>query len=53
MVPLSRKDMQGGKGFAAPVVGVVVLIACYWVLAEWNDLPTLIDDALAAVHWPG
>jgi hypothetical protein len=51
-VSLSRKDMRGGRAFAAPLLGVVILVACYLVLAEWDQLPTLIGDTLSAVHWP-
>jgi hypothetical protein len=46
---LSRKHMRGGKGFAAPLFGIFFLMACYWVLAEWQ---ALIGDTFSAVHWP-
>ncbi len=52
MVSSSRKESRGGWPFAAPLFGVVFLVACYLLLAQWNDLPTLISAALAAVHWP-
>jgi len=48
---LSRKEMRGGRAFAAPLFGVVFLLACYWVLAEWQDLPKLISSALAIINW--
>ena len=51
-VSLSRKEINGGKAFAAPLLGVVILVACYLVLAEWDRLPMLIGATLSAVHWP-
>jgi ABC-type Na+ efflux pump permease subunit len=51
-MPVSRKELRGGKAFAAPLFGVIVLVACYWVLAEWHDLPVLISETWSAVHWP-
>jgi hypothetical protein len=51
-MPLSRNQRRGGKGFAAPLVGIIVLIACYWILAEWQALPAMIGATLSAMHWP-
>jgi hypothetical protein len=49
---ISRKETRGGRAFAFPLFGIVLLLACYWVLAQWQEMPTLINDALASVHWP-
>jgi hypothetical protein len=51
-MPISRKEMRGGRTFAFPLFGIAFLLACYWVLAEWQDVPTMISGALASVHWP-
>jgi hypothetical protein len=51
-MPVSRKEARGGKAFAFPLVGIVLLLACYWILADWQDVPTLVSDTLASVHWP-
>jgi len=51
-VSLSRKEMRGVRSFAAPLFGVVLLVTCYLVLAQWEQLPTLISTTIAAVHWP-
>jgi hypothetical protein len=51
-VSLSRKHMRSGGSVVAPLLGIVFLIACYLVLAQWDDLPSLINAGLAAVHWP-
>jgi hypothetical protein len=48
---LSRKETRGGRSFAAPLFGVLFLLACYWVLAEWQDLPKLISAALGIIKW--
>jgi hypothetical protein len=49
---VSRKEMKGGRAFAAPLVGVVLLIASYVILVQWQDLPRILEAAIAAVHWP-
>jgi len=49
---LSRKHMRGGRGFAAPLFGIIFLVACYWILAEWQELPAVIGATLSVVHWP-
>jgi hypothetical protein len=51
-MPVSRKEMRGGKAFAFPLFGIVFLLACYWVLADWPEVPTLLTNALALMHWP-
>lgn len=51
-MPISRKETKGGWSFAFPLVSVVVLLASYLLLSEWQDLPNLINSAIAAVHWP-
>jgi hypothetical protein len=51
-MPVSRNEARGAKAFAFPLVGIVLLLACYWILADWPDVPALVGDALASVHWP-
>lgn len=48
-----RKQMRGSRAFAVPLFGIVVLLALYWLLTEWHQVPEIIGSALAAVHyWP-
>lgn len=51
-MPISRKEARGGRAFAFPLVGILFLLAFYWLLADWQDMPALITRALAAVPWP-
>lgn len=51
-MPMSRKESRGGKAFALPLFGIILLLAFYWVLADWKDVPALIGDAFAAIRWP-
>ncbi len=51
-MPVSRKEMRGSRAFAFPLFGIVFLLTCYWVLADWQEVPTLINAALASIHWP-
>ncbi len=50
---VSRKETRSAKAFAVPLLGIALLLVCYWVLADWQELPTLMSRALASVHWPG
>ena len=52
VMPSPRKETRGGRAFAGPLLGVLLLVACYAVLSDWHDLPTMIDAALASMHWP-
>jgi hypothetical protein len=52
-MPISQKaSRSGGKAFAFPLLGIVLLLAFYWILTEWHDVPRFVDGALASVHWP-
>jgi hypothetical protein len=44
--------MRGGRVYAVPLFGIVVLLASYWLLMDWQDVPAMIHTTLAAVHWP-
>jgi hypothetical protein len=50
-MPVSQKEMRGGKAFAFPLIGIISLLVCYWVLAEWHDMPALLNAALTSVKW--
>ena len=50
-MPMSRKEERGGKAFAFPLVGIVLLLTFYWVLADWRAVPGMISNALAVVVW--
>jgi hypothetical protein len=49
---MSRREMRGGRVYAIPLFGIIVLLACYWLLADWQRVPAMINTALAAIHWP-
>jgi len=51
-MPISRKEARGGRAFAFPLFGIVVLLAFYWLLADWQEVPAMINSTLAVVHWP-
>lgn len=48
---LSRKGPRGGKALAFPLFGIVILLAFYFVLSEWQDLPNMIGNAISSMHW--
>jgi uncharacterized RDD family membrane protein YckC len=52
-MPAPRKETRGGRAYAFPLVGILFLLACYWLLAEWHEVPMLISGALSSVkQWP-
>ncbi len=51
-MPISRKAARGSRAFALPLIGIAFLLACYWILAEWQQVPTILSNALATVRWP-
>jgi hypothetical protein len=48
---MSRTEKRGSRAFAFPLFGIVVLLAFYWILADWQNLPAAIGSALAALPW--
>lgn len=50
-MPIPRRDMRGTRSFAMPLLGVVVLLAFYWVLSDWHALPVMISTTLTNFHW--
>ncbi len=51
-MPSSRRAVQSGRAYAAPLLWVALLMVCYWVLAEWPELPKLFALLKVALHWP-
>jgi hypothetical protein len=51
-MPMSRRETRGGRAFAFPLFGIVVLLAAYWLIADWQEVPGIVNAALAVVHWP-
>ncbi len=49
---MPKNEARGKGAFAAPLLGVVLLLTCYILLTEWQSLPSIIGSAIAAVHWP-
>ena len=52
VVAVSRKQTRAGRAFAVPLFGIVVLLLCYWILADWQDVPAMLTRALASLRWP-
>jgi hypothetical protein len=46
----SRKEVRGGRVYTAPLFGIVVLLACYWLLADWQRVPAIIWTILDTVN---
>ncbi|MDR3532305.1 MAG: hypothetical protein P4L90_17345 [Rhodopila sp.] len=49
-MPMSRKEARGAKAFAFPLFGIFLLLAFYWLLADWQDMPSIISNTLSAIH---
>jgi hypothetical protein len=48
----SRKELRGTRVYAVPLFGIVVLLASYWLLADWQQVPAIIRAVLDAAHLP-
>jgi ABC-type nitrate/sulfonate/bicarbonate transport system permease component len=49
-MPVSRREMRSRRAFAAPLLGIAVLLGFYWLLADWQQVPKLIGSVFSAVH---
>ncbi len=38
------------RAFLVPVAWIVALLACYWVIVDWQSVPVLISEAFAAMR---
>ncbi len=47
----SRKESRGSRAYTAPLFGIVLLLGCYWLLADWQHVSAMINSLLAAIHW--
>ncbi len=46
----SRKELRGTRAYTVPLFGIVVLLACYWLIADWQRVPVIIGTVLHAIH---
>lgn len=46
---MTRRQARGGRAFAFPLFGIVVLLTCYWVLTDWHQVPAIINAAITAL----
>ena len=48
----ARRISTGSRGFLLPLLWVFLLVATYWLLAEWQSLPNLLASMKAGFpHW--
>lgn len=48
----SRKELRSGRVYTAPLFGIVVLLTCYWLLADWQRVPAIIRAVFDIVRLP-
>jgi hypothetical protein len=55
---MSRSAMNGsnsprgsstGRTYYGPVLSIVLLLACWFIIGNWSQLPQLIDSTMAAL----
>lgn len=46
----SRKELRGSRAYTVPLFGIIVLLGCYWLLADWQQVPAIVQSALSAIH---
>ena len=54
MMAVPRKDEHpvsfSNRAFFAPVLWILVLLGAYFVLADWQAVPSLIASTFASIH---
>ncbi len=45
----TKKDGNGSHGYLGPVVWIIALMMCYWIILDWKLLPTLVSSAIATI----
>ena len=50
-MPIPRREISSGKSFGMPLLGIVLLLASYWVLSDWHQLPVLFSETLTNFQW--
>jgi hypothetical protein len=45
-----RQQSYNGRALAISVGWIIALLACYWVITDWQAVPRLITSTLAAMH---
>lgn len=45
-----RRETYSGKAFAISVGWILLLLACYWLISDWQAVPRLINSALATIR---
>ncbi len=53
---MSKREATGGRtrpwfprAYYGPVAWIAVLLGCWFLIAEWQMLPTIIDSTMAAL----
>jgi hypothetical protein len=50
---MARKEGKGRNSFAMPLIWIAMLLASYFILAQWQVLPSFFVSTVGAMHWPG
>jgi hypothetical protein len=45
----SPRGSSPGRTYYGPVLSIVLLLACWFIIGNWNQLPQLIDSTMAAL----
>jgi hypothetical protein len=45
-----RQQSYNGRALAISVGWIFALLACYWLIADWQAVPRFISATLAAMH---
>ena len=46
----TQSGSPGRRAFLVPVAWIVALLASYWLLMDWQSVPALMSEALAAMR---
>jgi len=49
-MPVVRNEARGGRAFAFPVIGIVVLLTFYWIAADWGQVRGMMVGLVSTIH---
>ncbi len=49
---MARKEGKGRNSVAIPLIWIAMLLASYFILEQWQVLPSIFVSTVGMMHWP-
>ena len=50
VMAVPKKDDFRARAFAGPVLWILLLLASYWLIADWQEVPQLIASTIGMMQ---